>query len=153
MSKPKTDLENLLSNIQKGLKEFSIKELNEAIILFLNKKSDKSIEINYILEIVASEYNISVKKLKAKHSRGLDQEAKQIAYCLLHLDLDLSTRYISRRIFMNNHNSLAIGIRKLKQADKNHKIDLMFIKKYELLKSKFINNFSNLNKLNCNESI
>jgi len=153
MSKPKNELEKLLSNIQHGLKEFSIQELNVAIITFLNKKSDKSMEINYVLQMVADEYKFSKKALKSKTARGLQQEAKQITYCLLHYNLGFSTRQIANNVFFNNHNSVAIGVRKLKNADPKHKVDKNFIDKYEKLKSRLILNFSNVNKQIQNENI
>ena len=45
MSK-KRELETLLGNIQRGLKKYSVEDLNEAIVTFLNKKDDKTIEID-----------------------------------------------------------------------------------------------------------
>lgn len=142
MSNHKSELELLLKNIQTGLKKFSIQELNEAIITFLNKKNDKSAEINHIMNIVCEEYKISKEGLKSKKARGTLQEAKQITYCLLHFNYGFSLRYISTNIFQNNHNSVAIGVRKLKNADPNHIIDKKFIEKYNKLQSKLINSFT-----------
>ena len=147
-SNNKLELESLLSNIQEGLKKFSIEELNEAIILFLNKKSDKSLEINYVMQIVSDEYRITLPTLKSKNARGNLQEAKQIAYCLLYFNLGLSLRYISNRVFFNNHNSVAIGVRRLEKADPKHIIDKNFIEKYNTLERKLVCNFGNLIKKN-----
>ena len=146
MSNNKLELESLLSNIQEGLKKFTIKELNEAIISFLNKKSDKSLEINYVMQIVSDEYQITLQTLKSKNARGNLQEAKQIAYCLLHFNLGLSFRYISNRVFFNNHNSVAIGAKRLEKADPHHIVDKNFIEKYKTLEGKLISNFINLRK-------
>lgn len=145
MSDTKSELESLLSNIQEGLKKFTIQELNEAIITFLNKKSDKSLETNYVLTIVAEEYNLSKQSLRSKRARGTLQEAKQVAYCLLHFNLGFSLRYISQRVFFNNHNSVAIGVRRLKKADPKIKVDKVFIDKYKKLENKLLENFANLN--------
>lgn len=145
MSNTKNELESLLQNIQEGLKKYTIQELNEAIITFLHKKSDKSIETNYVLTIVSEEYNLSKQSLKSKRARGILQEAKQVAYCLLHFNLGFSLRYISQRVFFNNHNSVAIGVRKLKNADPNHKVDKAFIDRYKKLETKLLHNFGNLN--------
>jgi len=154
MSNIQTELESLLHNIQEGLRKYTIQELNEAIITFLNKKSDKSIEINYVLTMVCREYSISKEALRSKKSRGLQVEAKQIAYCLLHFNLGFSLRYISSRIFFNNHNSVAIGIKRLKNADPKLKIDKLFIDKYKKLEAKLVNNFANINIENLeNESL
>jgi chromosomal replication initiation ATPase DnaA len=143
-SKNKVELETLLSSIQEGLKKFTITELNEAIISFLTKKGDKSIEIHYVLEIVAEEYSISPKSLLAKNARGNLQEAKQLCYSLLYFNLGLSLRYISSRIFFNNHNSVAIGVKRIKKADINHVTDKVLIEKYERLEQKLLSNFAKL---------
>ena len=97
----KKDIEQLLKNIQEGLKKFTVKELNDAIISFLNKKDDKSLEIDYVLQIVSEEFNTSVRILKKQNIRGILQEAKQISYCILHFNLGLSTRYIADKVFGN----------------------------------------------------
>ena len=103
------DLELLLKNIQKGLKFFSIKELSDNIMSFLKSKESKTNEINIILEIVQKEFSISLSKLKS-NGRGELQDAKQIAYCLLHYDLGLSVRHISTKIFDNWHNSVLVAL-------------------------------------------
>ena len=108
------DFENLLKNIQEGLKVYSIKELNEAIIKALNKKHDKTLEIDYVLTLVATKYGISIKTLKQKNARGKILEAKQICYCLLNQNLGLSIRYIAEKIFFNWATSVAIGIKRYK---------------------------------------
>ena len=109
----KQEVDNLLRNIQKGLKLYSVTELNEAIITFLNKKNDKSLEIDKVVSMVCKEYSITKSSLKSKNARGTLQEAKQITYCLLHNVLGLSIRFISTKIFFNWPTSVAIGIKKL----------------------------------------
>ena len=86
MSKER-DIEELLKNIQEGLKKYTIKELNAAIVEFFNRKDDKTQEVNYILEIVSNEYQITPRVLKKKGARGYLSDAKQLAYCLLHFNL------------------------------------------------------------------
>jgi len=143
MSNNKMQLESLLSNIQEGLKKYSIKELNEGIISFLIKKSDKSMEINYVLEITSQEFVISKSILKSKNLRGIRNEAKQIAFCLLVNNLGLSYRYIGKNIFFCNHSSVGLAIKKMNQADPNHAIDKNFIEKYKKLENKLLANFTN----------
>jgi chromosomal replication initiation ATPase DnaA len=142
MSK-KRELETLLGNIQRGLKKYSVQDLNEAIVTFLNKKNDKSIEIEKVISIVSKEYNVSRNTLKNKNARGTLQEAKQISYCLLHFNLGLSIRYIANSIFFCWPTSVAIGIKKYKEADKNHKEDIKFIEKYEKLQGVLIKEICN----------
>ncbi len=136
------DIETLLKNIQEGLKNFTVKELNEAIIDFLNKKDDKSDEIDYVFDLVCQEYGTSKRILKQNNVRGVLHEAKQIIYCILHFNLGLSTRYIADRVFSNWHNSVHQGIKKFKSCDPNIKQDRIFMEKYQLLSNKFIENFT-----------
>jgi hypothetical protein len=138
----KKEIELLLKNIQEGLKKYSVKELNEAIISFLNKKEDKSKEIDYVFQIVCEEYNTNTRTLKKNNIRGVLQEGKQIIYCILHFNLGLSTRYIAEKVFSNWHTSVHTGIRRFKSSDINLKQDREFLQKYHLLSTKFIENFS-----------
>ena len=138
----KKDIELLLQNIQEGLKKYTVKELNDAIITFLSKKGDKFEEINYVLQLVIDEFNITMHTLKKSNARGPITEAKQIAYCILHFNIGLSTRYIAKRIFNNWHTSVHTGILKLKRSDINHKQDKQFIDRYELLSNRFIEHFT-----------
>ena len=43
------EFESLLANIQKCLKKYTIKELNDALVSFFSKKLDNSEEINFVL--------------------------------------------------------------------------------------------------------
>jgi chromosomal replication initiation ATPase DnaA len=138
----KTEIENLLKNIQEGLKNYSVKELNEAIIDFINKKDDKTEEIDYVFQIVCDEYKTSPRILKKNNVRGVLHEAKQIIYCILHFNLGLSTRFIADRVFNNWHNSVHSGIKKYKLCDPAIKQDRIFLEKYSLLSAKFIETFT-----------
>jgi chromosomal replication initiation ATPase DnaA len=132
------DLEQLLKNIQDSLKVYSIKELNQAIIVALNEKHDKTIEINYILDIVSSHYKISIKQLKGRYGKGRIADAKQIAYCLLYFNLGIPIRQIAMKIFFNWPTSVTIGIKRLKNADIKVKSDKEFKDTYQLLTEKLI---------------
>ena len=65
----KTQVEELLKNIHQGLKKVGLKELNSGILKMLNSKSDKSEEINYVLQIVCKEYSLSIHSLKSKYPK------------------------------------------------------------------------------------
>ena len=145
MSKER-DIEELLKNIQEGLKKYTIKELNAAIVEFFNRKDDKTQEVHYILEIVSNEYQITPRVLKKKGARGDLSDAKQLAYCLLHFNLGLSTRYISEKVFQSNwHSPVHKAILRYKTANPNLKPDREFIDKYNELSQKFIENFTTRN--------
>ncbi len=133
------DIEDLLKNIQAGLKKHSIKELNEAIITVLNKKEDKTIEIDYVLRIVANQFSISVKRLKEKNTRGVFNEAKHVAFCLLHYNLGLSLRHISDKIFSTWPSSVHAGVMRLKDRTTAIKSELKFFEVYDNLQTKLIN--------------
>jgi len=133
------ELETLLKNLQKGLSKFTLKELNEAVVLMMKNKQDKKEEIEYVLNMVAGEYSIPVRTLKTSSQRGKIQDAKQITYCLLHFNLGLSIRHIAKRVFMTEwHNSITPGITRLKRVNPDVKIDREFKAKYDLLSQKLI---------------
>ena len=134
----KKEVESLLKNIQRGLKLYSVQDLNRAIVTFLNKKNDKTADIDKVMGIVCKEYSITKESLKSKNARGNLQEAKQICYCLLHFNLGLSIRHISEKIFFNWPTSVSIGVKKYKNADVKHKQDKKFIEKYEKLQKQLI---------------
>lgn len=134
-----TDIEDLLKNMRKALKHYSVKELNEAIITSLSKrKNDINKEVNYILKIVAAQYKVTEMILKNSVSRGKIVEAKNIAYCLLHYDLGLSIGHISQRIFFNSRNSVYTGIKKLKSLNLSIKADKDFYDTYQQMQSKLL---------------
>ena len=134
----KKDIELLLKNISEGLKNYSIKELNDAIIDSLSKKHDKKEEIDYVLNIVTNKFNISYRTLKMTNARGVVQDAKQTAYCLLHFELGLPIRYISQRIFFNWATSVLIGLKRYRNSNENIKQDKVFMETYSELQKKLL---------------
>lgn len=134
----KQELEQLLNNIQKGLKIYSVKELNEAVIEALNKKQDKGEEIDFILSIVSKHFGVSVRTLKMSKARGTVNDAKHMTYCLLHFNLGLSIRHISQRIFFNYPTSVVRGINRIKFANPSIKQDKEFLTLYEGLQAKLL---------------
>jgi len=134
----KKELEQLFKNIGHGLKKFSPGELNKAVSSALKNQSDPTPEIDFVLESVAKHFKISVKALKQQHSRGKLQDAKQIAYCLLHFNLGLSFNYIAKNVFDNWPNSIAIGVNRLKNVDIHIKTDADFKETYDLIESQLL---------------
>ena len=130
------EVEYLLTNIQKGLKIYSVKELNNAISKILTKKEEKIDEINYILDLVCEHFEISMSQLKKKGARGRIIDAKQTAYCLLHFNTGLPIRYIAKKIFNNWPNSISIGIKRVKNADVKIKQEEVFMYNYKKLQQK-----------------
>jgi chromosomal replication initiation ATPase DnaA len=139
----KTEVEELLKNIHQGLKKVGLKELNTGILKFLNTKNDKSEEIDFVLQLVCKEYSLSIHSLKSKYPKGLVQDAKQVAYCLLHFNLQLTIRYIAEKIFMNWPTSVYTGVKRYKEGDINHKADKDFMEKYNKLEKLVIEHITN----------
>lgn len=132
----KRELERLLKNIQIGLEKYSIRELNEALVGVLGKNHEKRPEIDFVITSVAEHYNITVRMLKKAQTRGIEQEAKQVCYCLLNMDLRLPVRYISSRIFFNWPNSVRTGIKRLKSVNLAIKQDDSFFNSYITIQKK-----------------
>jgi len=133
------EIEHLLNNIQKTLKIYSVKELNNALKNIINyKDSNKIKDISYSLNLVCEHYKITLSELMGKNNRGTIVDAKQIAYCLLYFDVKLSVKNISKNIFYNWRNSVYRGINRFKDINVSIKEDEMFLSNYNILKEKFI---------------
>ena len=133
------EIEHLLHNIQKSLKIYSVKELNNALKDIISyKDSNKKDDINYSLNLVCEHFKITINQLMGKDNRGTIVDAKQIAYCLLYFDVKLSVKNISKNIFHNWRNSVYRGINRFKDININIKEDEMFLSNYNTLKEKFV---------------
>ena len=133
------EIEHLLTNIQKSLKIYSVRELNNALKDIISyKDSNKKDDINYSLNLVCEHFKITITQLMGKDNRGTIIDAKQIAYCLLYFDVKLSVKNISKSIFHNWINSVYRGINRFKDININIKEDEMFLSNYNILKQKFI---------------
>jgi chromosomal replication initiation ATPase DnaA len=142
------EIDVLLRNLQEGLKKYTLKELNDAIVEFLNSKKDKRKEIDLILEIVCEDFEISLNTLKQPQARGDRGEAKQLTYCLLYNNLGLSTRQISDTIFTGVwHSVIYRAIIRLRTAQPHIKSDKLFLERYQRLNEKFIDKLTQENKL------
>lgn len=139
MPEKNNDLDLLLKNIRKGLKIYTAKELNEAIIAALNQKHDKNSEIKFIKQQVAKEYSISERSLIHSSGRGTIKDARKICCWLLHYDLGLSHRHIAFRILgYKHHNRISLSIREFKTLNEKVKIDSELKTRYEGLQKQLI---------------
>ena len=139
----KTEVEELIKNIHQGLKKVGLKELNSSLLRLLSSKNDKTVEIDFVLQLVCKEYSLSINTIKTKYPKGIVQDAKQVAYCLLHFNLNLTIRYIAEKVFMNWPTSVYTGIKRYKQGDINHKADKDFMMKYNKLQEQVIQHITN----------
>lgn len=138
----------LLNNIKEGLKHYTPEELNNALIEVLNKKSDKAPEIEHILTSVCTKFNISRRTLIHSKARGEIQQARSLAYCLLHLDLGLSVRHISFKIFKKYPNSVSVAIKYKRNCDPKIKRERIFLENYEFLQKELIEFIKEQNQIN-----
>ena len=134
------DFENLLDNLQKCLKTYSVKELNDALVTIFSKKQDNSLEVNFVLDEVAKEYSISKRTLIHSKARGNTQEAREVAYCLLNLNLGITLRHIGNRIFLKGaHNGVVRALDKFRKLNMEVKQDREFKERYEKIQQKLAN--------------
>ena len=130
------EIEFLLKNIQKGLSKYSVSELNQALVEFISRKGERKEEIDFVKNSVADYYKIPVKTLMKAQIRGVQQDAKQVCYCLLHFDLGLNIRYIAKNVFFNWPNSVNTGIRRFNFLSPNIKKDKEFLSAYRNVQQK-----------------
>lgn len=132
----------LLKNIQNGLRVYSaddfLNQLNQRVIDLLNSKDDKQKYVDFALKLVCDEYGISKRILINSTARGKFQQARIMAYCLLHHELGLPARYIAKRIFDKWHNSILDGLRYFKTIDMSIKEQKQFHEVYIRLQEKLI---------------
>lgn len=141
MSQDKENISKLIEFIQEGLKNYSVNELNNAILESLKKhrKEQYILHIDLVLQIVSDEYKISRQTLlKTKRGRGDVQDAKDMAYSLLHYTLGLSIRYIAQNIFFCFPNSITIGVKKIRNANHYIKHEKELLDRFRLLNEKII---------------
>jgi len=139
------EIESLFKNLQQGIKIYGVKDLNDAISKVIYEKNDLSKEIDFILKSVAKEFNITKHILIHSNKRGDYQQARQVSYCLLYLDLGLTLRQIAKDIFNKYHRVVAIAIEYHKALDEKHPVDKKFIDIYKKQQEKLLN-YINTNK-------
>ena len=93
------DLADLISNFQNALKVYTPKQLNDAVLLVLNEKHGPPKQVNYVIKAVSSVYKLPENVILSRNTRGVVQEARMVAYAVLHFDLQMSFRHISLKVF------------------------------------------------------
>jgi chromosomal replication initiation ATPase DnaA len=135
----KADIILLLKNLQMSLKKYTIKELNNAMNKVLEEETPhqkvKEMQVSLVLEEVCKQYKINRQQLIHSKASGELKQAKMIAYCLLHIQLELPIRYIAKRIFyLKWHNNVGVAIKHHKNLNPQIKPDKEFINKMENIK-------------------
>lgn len=137
-------LSAFLINTGKALRYGSVEELNEATVEYLKNKNKHSPAIDTILDLVSECYAISKRTLKTSNARGKVQVARNMAYCLLHFDAGLPTRYIAIQIFGKWQTSVTKGITYYKNLDMQIRRDADFMDTYTKLQLKLNQHDKNL---------
>jgi hypothetical protein len=118
-------------------------------------KQNKKEETAFVLKCVAEKYNISIRNLIHGSAKRRLKDAKDIAYCLLHLEIGLSQRHIAQRIFFNFPTSIGNGVKRYKLVELNTSTDREFAntqserefrKSYNAIKEKLVQFISDKNK-------
>lgn len=145
----KTELENFLKNIQNGLKKFTLKELNDSLYIVLRtkngKQNPKQKYIQIVLDEVSKEFDIQLEYLINSRKRGTVQQARKIAYCILHFNLKLPIRYIAKNVFYQNwHTRVGAIIQYHNRLNLNIKPDKEFYDKLQLINQKVTEKIKNI---------
>ncbi|MES2287596.1 MAG: hypothetical protein V4547_18015 [Bacteroidota bacterium] len=127
----------LFKNLHKGLQVYTAKELNEAIIALILKKTNKGEETEFILEQVCDTYRITKRTLFTGKIHKVF-EARKLASCLLHYELGISLRRIAVILKQKAHNKCGEATRYYKTINKNVKVDREFDEKYRSVQIKLI---------------
>lgn len=130
----KKALETFFKNVQQNLKNYSLCEINESLEWMSNNDIYKQKDISMILDVICEDFNIEKETLIYGKTKKELQQARNIAYCILHLDLGVPIRYIAKRIFfLKWHNSVAVAIKYHKSLNVNIAPDRKFKEKMETI--------------------
>jgi chromosomal replication initiation ATPase DnaA len=140
----KEEVLRLIKSLQKGLKQFTLKEFNEAISSVINppieNEKNKEKHISLILDLICEEYALTRQELIYGRAKGDVQKARSIAYCILHFSLKLPIRYIANKVFfLKWHNSVGVAIQYYKNLNCEIQPDKEFKDKLEKIQASAIN--------------
>ncbi|HRH53144.1 MAG TPA: hypothetical protein PLN38_07460 [Chitinophagales bacterium] len=138
------EIEIFFRNIQQGLSKYSLQEINESLEAIINNDEhfvvNSKKRINTVLDVVCDDFKITKHMLLHGRGKGVVQEARVVAFCVLHNDFNLSMRYIALSVFkMNWHTSVSKAIQYYKSLNMQCKPDRLFNEKLVSIKDK-INN-------------
>ena len=140
----KEEVIRLIKSLQKGLKQFTLKEFNDALSEVVSppiedqKSKEKHIEL--LLDLICTEYNLTRQELLYGRAKGDVQKARSVAYCILHFNLKLPIRYIANKVFsLKWHNSVGVAIQYYKNLNYEITPDKEFKDKLEKIQANAIN--------------
>jgi chromosomal replication initiation ATPase DnaA len=138
-SEIKSFMLSIVSAIDSGVTVRDLKNSVDSLIAINNLGFDKNRD--RIIDCVSGIYGVKKSIILKKHLRGDAQDVKQICYCIMKYEYGMSIREIAK-VFKTNHNSVRIGINRLKSLSEKVSNDIKFKETYEkaLIKLK-INNY------------
>lgn len=139
----KEQVQQLIKSLQIGLKQYTLEEFNEAINGALKPKTqnqkEKEKQILIVLDLICKEYSITKESLIYEKTKREIVQARNIAYCILHLNVKLSIRYIATKVFfLKWHNSVGVAIKNYNSLNPNIAPDKEFIDKFKIIQNSVI---------------
>ena len=134
------ELESFLRNIQIGLKRYSLSELNQSLEALVTDKNEKfkqrQVKVNLVVNVICKHFAIDRDVFLNGRGKGVVQQARKLAYCILHNDFDLPIRYISQKVFsLKWHTSVSLAIQYSKTLKEDVKPDKEFMDKMNELRN------------------
>ena len=144
----KRELEVFFKNIQQGLKKYTLQELNDSLGVIVNNKTDKQQDkkqqINIVVEVICSHFDLTKESLLQGRGKGTIQEARKYAFCILHNDFQVPIRYIAKKVFqLNWHTSVSIAIQYYKTLNLDVKPDREFKERLQIIQNKIVDKINN----------
>jgi chromosomal replication initiation ATPase DnaA len=138
MSSNSTGFINLLETVKKGILHFGSEKALEAEICAIMAKSDqKGRNIKYILDAVCKDFGINRETLMDTNQRKLGTEPRNLVYCILHIELGLSDRYIAKGVFTHgNYYKVWKAVKDFRESTSATKTEREFKERYERVWSK-----------------
>lgn len=146
----KRELDVFFKNIRQGLKKYTLQELNDSIgsIVYnkIDKQKEKKRQINTVIEVICNHFDLTKESLLNGRGKGIIQEARKYAFCILHNDFNLPIRYIAKNIFqLNWHTSVSIAIQNYKTLNLDIKPDREFKERLDIIQNKIVERIKNQN--------
>lgn len=135
------------SRFNKIFRKYTASKIDQILDSVLSKENNHdSVKVDFVLHSVCDYFGITKKTIMQSNLRGEKHDAKDICYCLLHYDVGLKVRYISRSVFFNWPTSVSKGINRLRRINPKIKQDNKFLTDYNVLRGKLHDRFHELKK-------
>lgn len=138
------ELSDFFKNVQRGLQLSSLSELNSALMQVLEKKDEKCILKNRVIDVVCSVCECNKRTLLNTAFRGTNKIPAALLMVFLNKEYDFTHRQLAYDVFNLNQNSRASISRVLYSfktlTPKSKKSHAEFMEKYNRIKN-VINGF------------